>query len=440
MKKTAIYIRVSHEEQVQDGYSIDAQKEALTKYAKENNLYIVGYYIDEGISARKNILHRKELQRLVDDIKNGKIDLILFTKLDRWFRSISDYYRIQEILEKYNVNWKTILEDYDTTTAGGRLHINIMLSVAQDEADRTSERIKFVFDEKVRNGEAISGSVPFGYKIEDKKVIIDKEKEPIVRNIYDYFEIDNSIRETMKYINAKYKTDLTYPIIQRIITNKQYTGSYRGNDNYCKPYLSVTRYKKLQRLIKKNRRVGKAKHTYIFSGLLICEDCGRRLAGNSTINSYGTLYKQYRCAERYINDGCINSKTTNEKKIEKYLLENIEKELDNYIVSIDIEEARHEAIDNSKEINRKLERLKELYVNEMITMDEFRTDQEKIKSQLIVSKPKEKVNINELRDFINSDFKSIYSTLNDKEKQSLWRSVIDRIIVRGSKVKTIFFV
>ena len=73
---------------------------------------------------------------------DSKFVIILVTKLDRWFRNIGEYYKVQEILEAHNVSWKTIYEDYDTSTAAGRLKINIMLSVAQDEADRASERIK----------------------------------------------------------------------------------------------------------------------------------------------------------------------------------------------------------------------------------------------------------------------------------------------------------
>ena len=105
-------------------------------------MQIVDIYADEGITARKALNKRLEFQRLISDVKQGKIDLILVTKLDRWFRNIKDYHNTQEILEKHNCNWRTIYESYDTSTSSGRLHINIMLSVNQDECDRTSERIK----------------------------------------------------------------------------------------------------------------------------------------------------------------------------------------------------------------------------------------------------------------------------------------------------------
>ena len=157
MKRVFLYVRVSTEEQAVHGLSIDAQTAALTQWAKGNGHRIVGTYVDAGISARKPASRRPELQRLLADAQAGKGDLIAFTKLDRWFRNIAEYYKVQEILEKCNVDWQTIHEDYDTSTASGRLKINIMLSVAQDEADRTSERIKAVFASKRARNEPAEG-------------------------------------------------------------------------------------------------------------------------------------------------------------------------------------------------------------------------------------------------------------------------------------------
>lgn len=150
IKRAALYIRVSTDEQAREGYSLQAQKDNLIKYVKENNYAIVDIYADEGISARKSYKKRKEFMRMLEDVKANKIDIILFIKLDRYFRNIGDYYKTQEILDQFKVGWKATLENYDTTTANGRFYVNIRLSMAQDEADRTSERIKFVFDNKVK--------------------------------------------------------------------------------------------------------------------------------------------------------------------------------------------------------------------------------------------------------------------------------------------------
>ena len=91
MTRVALYVRVSTMEQKINGLSLDAQREALTKYAKEKGYSIVDIYADEGITARKQLKNRKDLQRLLSDVKKDKIDLILVTKLDRWFRNIKDY-------------------------------------------------------------------------------------------------------------------------------------------------------------------------------------------------------------------------------------------------------------------------------------------------------------------------------------------------------------
>ena len=184
-QRAALYIRVSTEEQAMHGYSLDAQRETLTRYANMHNLVIVDYYIDEGKSARKKFQNRKEFMRMMTDVEAGRIDLILFIKLDRWFRSVKDYYKIQEILEAHNVNWKTTEEHYDTATTNGRLYINIRLSVAQDESDRDSDRIKFVFDSKVARGETLVGpqSLPLGLTVKDKHVVPAPETAAIACDI-----------------------------------------------------------------------------------------------------------------------------------------------------------------------------------------------------------------------------------------------------------------
>ena len=115
--RCAIYDRVSTDIQVQQGLSLDTQKELLTEYANTHGYEIVDYYIDEGLTARKKLKNRRDFMRLLDDIRADKIDLVLVTKLDRWFRNVKDYHNVQAILEEHHCNWKTVLEDYDTSTA-----------------------------------------------------------------------------------------------------------------------------------------------------------------------------------------------------------------------------------------------------------------------------------------------------------------------------------
>ena len=196
MENVALYCRVSTEEQALNGDSLRMQEQELTNYAKNNNMSIYDIYIDDGYTATN--LKRPALQRLIKDIENKKIDRVLFVKLDRWSRGVRNYYKLFDILERNNCNWQTIFEKYDTSTASGRLHINIMLSVAENESSTTSERIKAVFKDKVMRGEVITGKCPIGYKIDNKKLVIDNEKEQLVKDIFNYYERCNCILSTTK--------------------------------------------------------------------------------------------------------------------------------------------------------------------------------------------------------------------------------------------------
>ena len=282
MLRAGLYIRVSTEEQVLHGYSLDAQREALTKYAQEHSYYIVDYYVDEGLSARKSYTKRGEFMRMLDDVKNNRLDLILIIKLDRWFRSVKDYYKVQEILEAHHVDWKTVYENYDTSTASGRLHINIMLSVAQDEADRTSERIKFVFADKIRRKEVIAGAVPRGYKIENKHLVPgDPHDVEMTQAIFSYFLISGSFSATARYVqeNWNWSPDLT--TIKKILQNTAYIGIYHNIEDFCEGIIDKKVFAQVQDILI-NKRTVKSDPTnriYVFSGLLKCASCGKAMAG-----------------------------------------------------------------------------------------------------------------------------------------------------------------
>lgn len=158
--RAALYIRVSSQEQAIKGLSLEAQQEDLEGYARSQGWIVAGVYVDAAKTARKRMTKRTNFLRMLEDVKHDKIDLILFTRLDRWFRSVADYYKVMEILEAHRCDWKTTQEQYDTSTAGGRLYINLRLSIAQNEADLCGERISAVFDSKIRHGTVVSGKCP----------------------------------------------------------------------------------------------------------------------------------------------------------------------------------------------------------------------------------------------------------------------------------------
>ena len=125
---------------------LNAQKQKLSEYAEKHNLKIVKWYMDEGVSARKKIAKRPELQRMIRDAQRGKFKRIIFIKLDRYFRSVQEYYACQAVLDEAGVTWTATEEKYDLSNANGRAFVNMKLTIAELESDTTGERIKIVND------------------------------------------------------------------------------------------------------------------------------------------------------------------------------------------------------------------------------------------------------------------------------------------------------
>lgn len=435
MKRAALYIRVSTEEQAIHGLSVESQTTELDKWAAANEIIIVDHYIDAGISARKPSSKRPALQRLLSDVKDGKIDLIIFTKLDRWFRNIAEYYKVQEILENHKVDWKTTHEDYDTSTASGRLKINIMLSVAQDEADRTSERIKAVYETKRNKREPLNGNKPTGYLIEGKKFVKDPDLENAINAFFDKFLSCGSVGETQDYIKERFGILWKYHVIDKLLSSTAYYGYYYGVNDMCPPYITKEQYDNIQLMRRKVvRKPLKKERVYMFSGIIVCGECKHRFGGRTQKTS---RYPTYNCAQRYMQKICTNSNTISENKIEQYLLDTLENKFNQYKIEIEALQQHEKTRDFESEISAvkgKLTRIKNLYINEYITLEEYQKDYEQIQAQLSDLK-EEKKNAQQPIDFqiveslLKENWKDTYYSLDKKSQREFWRSIVKEIRV-----------
>ncbi|MBS7224490.1 MAG: recombinase family protein [Clostridiaceae bacterium] len=315
IKRAALYIRVSTEDQAMHGLSLASEKTALLEYAKEHDMKVVVIFEAEGISARKTYQKCPACCRLLDAISAGNIDVILFIKLDRWFRNIAEYYKVQELLDRHKVDWIATEERYDTTTANGRLSLNIRLSIAQDEADRTSERIKFVFKDKVNRGEVIGYLFPLGYRKGGKPLVIDPEKAEIVRDLFTYYENICSVRGVMYYADERY--GLSYPPcgLWLLLSNRTYLGEFRGNPHFCEPIISVEQFTRVQKLLESREiRRSPSGRIYLFSGMMRCPVCGKMM-----VCQYSNVGKcvYYKCPDAYNRKGYTNRKLIRETYLQK---------------------------------------------------------------------------------------------------------------------------
>ena len=439
--RVALVPRVSTDEQVRKGDSLDAQEDALVQFANENNMKIVGIYRDEGHSARKPVLKRPIMLQLLEDVSAGKIDRILVTKLDRWFRNVEQYYAVQRILDKYNVAWQAILESYETASADGRFKVNIMLSVAENESDRTSERIKFVFSSKLANKEVFF-NLPLGYTTEEidgvRRAVKDPETQHIVE---DFFQraMATSIRRAAEEMNTKYDRVHPYKYWWEITKREIYTGTYKGIEDFAPAYITKEEFEELNN---KNKTIKKTKNNrvYIFTGMLSCPNCGRRLGGKYTTSRNGDEYMYYRCVRKLA--GTCDFKVISERTLEKYLLANVRQEMEKFVLSAEVEPKKEKKGKPQKseveKLNERLRRLNVAFFAGNMTDEEYAEQTKDIKTKIAKAQADEAqaekpIDTEAVKAFLATDFEGIYETLTKEERRTLWRSVIDEIVLDGTE-------
>lgn len=440
LTRVAIYIRVSTDRQAKEGDSLEAQEKALTDYAKEHNYIIVDTYIDGGESGQK--IKRTNLQRMLHDVEYRKIDLVIMTKLDRWFRNVADFYKVIEVLKRNKVNWKTVWEDYDTTTASGEFWLNMSLALGQMEAKRTGERISEIFEHKFKYQKTVcSGNKKYGYDISiEKKYVINEKEANDIKELFDFFIKTENLLKTVIWFREN-KRNVSYASIKKYLKDISYTGKYyrkRTNeliDDFIPPIIDENTFQKAQLIFERNiknyKRDTTYKNDYIFAGLLKCSECHSRLSG--TTNKSGNKY--YRC-KKYANGSCKKKAMISEAKLEKYLLENINSLIDKKITDIDIEIENQIVNENKiKTIKNKMKKLADLYMNDMIELDYYNVEYMKLKESLKIEETKnvdKKDNvkkIQEVKGILNNDFLQIYSTLPASQKRIIWGKVFNYLVI-----------
>lgn len=428
-KRAALYIRVSTEEQKKHGLSVENQREALEEYARQQGYIVAGVYNDAGISAAKSYKKRPELLRMIDDCKAKKIDIVLFTRLDRFFRSVPDYYACIEKMD--GTPWRAIWEDYETETSAGVFKVNIMLSIAQAEASRTSEKIKSVMEYKREKGDYL-GQVPYGYKRDGKTIAIDEEQEPAIRALFAAFLNSFSTTLATKAANEK-GLNFGTRTARRILESPTYKGEAPGGVK-VPAYISEEDFEKIQEAYRKRSRVNeKTGRIFLFSGLLFCNYCGHRLG--STVTA-APVKKQYKC-----RDISHRNLSIAERKLEKHLLETIDERISCYI-----EESKTKSSPKDQKIiakkkaalEAKLSRLVNLYEEGDLSLEDYKQKRDAAKAELASlsfdDKKIEALNLPE-------NWIAIYNQLDDAHRRAFWLRIIKEIRIdnENKKEPTVLF-
>lgn len=450
IEEAAAYVRVSSQEQKLHGLSLDAQKQKLSEYAEKHNLKIVKWYMDEGVSARKKIAKRPELQRMIRDAQRGLFRRIIFIKLDRYFRSVQEYYACQAVLDEAGVTWTATEEKYDLSSANGRAFVNMKLTIAELESDTTGERIKIVNDYKVKSGLPLYGtrSMPFCYAVEpaseDRKAKrIIKRNEEAMTDLIAHIMVNKTIRGAMTFVNNKHGLRLRYNAVSNVLRNEMIYGSYKGNPNYCEPYVTKEMFDEIQKIVERTPRTSGDEYTYIYTGLLKCPNCGGALSGAMHVNTskYGKKYRYYayRCHKHRIHKQCDFTFVVFENKLEKIMLARAEEILEEQEVK-NIEIAQNGSVSSKydvAELKEELERLNYSWKKGRIkNVEEYDKDYEELVAKIKEAEntePEEAPDFSYIKETLSGGWKTIYEALDNEHKRAFWRSFVQEIHIEWNK-------
>lgn len=331
--------------------------------------------------------------------------------------------------------------------------MNIMLSVAENEADRTSERIKFVFKGKLQRGEYCYGgaATPFGYKPEMidglRRLVRDPETEPATAAFWDKLQKYRNIRQAGREVNLEYGLGRAHKSWMAMARNEIYTGDFKGIKGFCSPYISRAAWEELQhpeRMVKS----AQGDRTYLFAGLIRCPVCGCTLKSNYKTypNDRSKEYYSYRCGNKSLGH-CTYSRQLSERKLEKYMLQNIQAHLEQYAISTSARAPKNKPprkkIDVGK-LREQLRRLNNIYISGNMSDSEYNAQAEVLRSAIAEAERKElseprAVDLDAMRSLIGRDFAAHYADLTRQERQRLWRSIVQEIRLDDNQVCEIVF-
>jgi len=375
LTSTGIYVRVSTEEQVREGYSIRAQEEKLRSYAKLKDWHVYSIYADEGISA-KDIEGRPEIKRLISDVVSGKVKNVLVYKIDRLTRSTKNLIELIDLFNQYDCAFNSLNEAIDTSTATGRMFLKIVGIFAEFERENLAERVRLGFERKAKEGDsstAFFSSYGYHRAIGEKVQVIVEEEAEIVRRIFSMYLHDNynftQIEKVLNAANILSKQGKLWGAssVKCILTNPNYIGKVRYScydesryfeaDGKHEAIIDEATFYEVQDKIQRTKPVSKTKlptSGVYFCGILRCAACGGKLTSKWNYSNDGKKTPErpaYRCCNTLSKyKTCSNKSEISHIKIEAAFEEyiaNIENftELD----VVDISEAA-KAPDHTKEI------------------------------------------------------------------------------------------
>lgn len=454
-QRVAIYIRVSTQEQAQEGYSIEIQTERLTSYCKAKDWAIYDVYTDPGFSGSNT--QRPALQKLFADIDAGRIDCVLVYKLDRLSRSQKDtLYMIEDVFLAHNVDFVSVQENFDTSSSFGRAMIGILSVFAQLEREQIKERMAMGRIGRAQAGFFHGGGYrPFGYDYEDSRLTINPAEAIIVRDVYAMFLAGMPMTRIEEIVHEKYGRHTHHTMIRSILSTPIYIGlvSWAGKTytGQHEPIIDKETYQRAQLLLNDRARIAASKPkpfraTHLLSGLLVCGNCGALYFARKNYLGHGSK------KERTIDPNCKNP-TYPVDTLDTQVLDELERLVNDntYFQSIvakfkkkkdhRLEDDRLGIMQRIDELDQQISRVIDLYQLGTIGIDAIGQRTQKLQEEkaalqrtLDTIKPDQddRLSVDEARSIL-SEGSSVITSGDMEAKRVMMQSLIKRIIVKPTK-------
>ena len=321
MKAAVIYARYSSERQTEQ--SIEGQLRVCNDYAERNDLKIVGTYIDRAMTGKND--NRKDFQRMLRDCSKHEWEIVLVYKLDRFSRNKYEMAMHRKTLRDNGVRLVSAMENIPDSPEGIILE-SLLEGMAEYYSAELAQKVRRGQIESLNKGHWLGGQTPYGYKVVDKKLVIDEDQAEVVKYIYRQYAAGVIVKDIIKDLTQKGIFNKGKPFTRStmyyLLANEKYSGVFRYNGetylNICPKLLPDPLYNKVHALMLQNQFGTKSVEVnYLLRGKVYCGYCGHQIIAESGTSMTGVVKRYYKCGGRKANSGC------QKKNIRKEDLENL---------------------------------------------------------------------------------------------------------------------
>lgn len=407
-KKAVFYLRYSSAGQTEQ--SIEGQRDICQNYAESNGYEVIHEYIDRATSASHDTQKRKQFLKMIDDAGKRKFDAVIVYKLDRFARNRYDSAKYKQKLKVAGVRLISATEAI-SEGAEGILMESVLEGMAEYYAKELSEKVNRGIDQSIKKRNFLGGPVPFGFKIQDKKMVPDPVNAPLLKAVFQLILKGYSFTEISEYLASKGATGkkgepFKPSSIGRMAHNKKYIGYYIYKDieipDQIEPLIDEETFYRVQEKLKMVEKKRHSKTEYLLAGKLFCGHCGKRMNGEKGRSKNGQYYHYYVCEGRKRGKSCTKQRVKKE-----------------YIEDIVVQKAQAMLNDDT------IENLVSMIMNEYLSSQREDDQKEEIKERIRELEKQIDNGVSAiLSGYLNDDLKKRLDSLSE-QKQGLLNRLAD---------------